>query len=224
MKKIATLVLLVIAFNAMSQSTTGSANRWKIGFQFSTDFNKLPDVIGGPITGYSYLKPEGLNFTGGITMQFFVSRKFQIMSAALYSNKDMTGRIYCHVCDLVDNGPVEIQQRYIEIPISVRYMILNKKIDLFTEAGFAGSYRVSDQEIPYSSSFEESNKHLLSAQLGLGCGVDVSNRFNINVSAVYRQSLTNFLDEGDFKRYQSDFKLKTFATAIGVIYSLHSAK
>lgn len=217
MKKIATLLFLLIAFNGMSQSTVGYANRWKIGFQLVKDFNTAPDQI-GQNAGYINMKPGDLNYSVGITALLSISQKFQITTGAFYSNKDMNGTLFCHICDLISNVPVELRQRYAEVPVSLRYLLIDKKIKLFTETGFSGSYLVSNKDENRNNwNLATLNKFLFGAHLGVGGGINISSRFNINLTAAYKRSLSNFSDE-------SDFKLSSFSTGIGVVYNVSAIK
>jgi hypothetical protein len=217
MRNLLSLLLILASLKGISQSSSITTGKWKIGVQFSTDFNEVPDRISGEtVFGYYNVKPYGLNFTTGITAEFLISPNWQFSSGLMYSDKDITGTPYCETCFTMDmlllQPPSPFELRYVEMPVLVRYVLSGRKLNIFTETGLNGSYLVKAPDVPFVDE-DDWTKFLLSGHLGIGAGGNLGRGFDLNVNFSYRYSFLNLMEN-------QDFKLRSFSITTALRYRL----
>lgn len=184
------LVLIFILFNWVL-----NAQNHLVGVQFGvnntnvTDKNIFEDKIGKN------------GFSGGITYDYLIKKKFTIGVDLLYSQKGFGN--YFILGDVLDpvmggNGTntnngnlIYFQYDYITIPISLSYKVGNKYY-LFTTVGLAPSFLVSaktyfedSDNVLYSNNL---NKFELSGQVGLGAGLKLYKNYHLYASVLKFQS------------------------------------
>ncbi|MCI0522427.1 MAG: outer membrane beta-barrel protein [Bacteroidales bacterium] len=91
--------------------------------------------------------------------------------------------------------------RYLELPLLIRYKVIDRSIDLNFSGGM--SYGLLVDNFAYTKSGSDMipightagvNMHSLSSQIGLGMEYNVSGRFTFNVEPVFRYYVTPFND------------------------------
>ena len=223
-KNIILFPLILLSLTATSQTDKGKQDKWKIGLTMSPDIflNSTSLTYGYSSDGYN-LKPTGFNYTIGVIGQLIIRPKLAIGAGISYSQKNFLGNYYCHVCDFWAGDAHELmKQRFIEIPLFVRYNIVDKKFGFHVETGFINGFLANDIMPKFdgvyffidSLSFR---KFLLSAQFGIGVDLDLGKRINISLTNTYRHSLTNFSDSGNFK-------FRSFGFVSGVVYRIKNNK
>lgn len=153
-------------------------------------------------TGYS-ANYNKTNYRFGLNFEYNLKDRFSMNTSINYSNKDFIGTYYCSVCDFfTPPSPQEIDFRYIEIPLTLKYYFLPNKIKLFGEFGlntlFSLNKKVTD------------NSCMLGIKLGGGIEYNLTNKLAIQLNLDYNNSLSKLYKE-------SDFKLKSIAFGIGIM-------
>ncbi|TRX48070.1 PorT family protein [Fulvivirga sp. M361] len=198
MNKLITLLLVFTTIASFSQDSPLPLGRWKIGLVFSPDtYFGSPTILTDRYSGHE-IETSEFTFTTGIIGLFTVNPKLDIGSGISYSKKDVSGLPFCHVCDF--GFPIEeqvLKQRFVEIPLFIRYRILNNKIGLYIETGLTTSYLTEDIKTKYELE-PNTNNFLLSGHVGLGIDMALEDRIIIGLTPVYRQSLTEFYSTSDF--------------------------
>lgn len=198
MNKLILLLLLFTTITGFSQDNPVPPGKWKIGLVFSPDsYLGSPTILTDSHSGHE-IETSEFTFTTGIIGLFTVNPKFEIGSGVTYSKKDFSGLPFCHVCDF--GFPIEqqvLKQRFVEIPLFIRYRILNNKIGLYIETGLTTSYLTEDIKTKYELE-PNTNHFLLSGHVGLGIDMALEDRIIIGLAPVYRHSLTEFYTTSDF--------------------------
>ena len=118
-----------------------------MGFNTSIEKNMSSEKIAfGKKAGYSadYNKT---NYRLGLNFEYELKANFSIKASINYSNKDFTGTYYCAVCDfLIPPSPQDIDFRFIEVPLTLKYYLLPNKIRLFGEFGINNIFLLSSEE------------------------------------------------------------------------------
>ena len=199
MKKFVTTILCFAALTSFSQSSLKKQSKLKIGFTFSTDMNLTSSSISDSRWSHYEMEPSEFNYTTGIIGLLSIKPSVAIGSGITYSNKDYSVSYYCDVCDYgFDTRSLQTQQRFIEIPIFVRYQFINGKFGLHGETGFTGSYLFKEIENKYGL-VPNCNNFLLSGQLGLGIDIALGQKIDFSLTTRYTRSLSDFYEYSDFR-------------------------
>ena len=212
MSKIFQIQLLIlslsIGFNLHAQENTKetlilsnqSSKKIKIGLFYSLDKN-LSDK------SQSNSKYEGYaadynkhNYSLGTEIEYKLNSKFSIQSGVTYSNRDFTGTFYCHVCDFIAAPqPEDINQQFLEIPLTAKYYFLSKKVLLFAEAGFVNQFTIKNKL--------NENNYNANAKAALGVGYQFDNSYSIEISTNYQSGISNLYKNSNFKQQLLGFKV-----------------
>jgi len=216
MKNLIVLSLVLATLTGISQTDNDKQDKWKIGITMSPDiFLNSTSLTTGELSGYD-LKLSGFHYTIGFIGLLAIKPKLYIGTGISFSQKDFSGTYYCHVCDFISQGPETIKQRFIEIPLFVRYNIVDKKFGFHVETGFINGFLVKDLKPKFEEPLS-TKKYLLSGQFGLGIDIDLGQRINISLTSTYKHSITNFSDT-------DEFKFRSFGFMVGVVYRIKNSK
>jgi hypothetical protein len=209
------LVLIFILFNWVL-----NAQNHLVGVQFGINNTSVTDKN-------VFKSKIGKNgFSGGITYDYLLKKKFALGVDLLYTQKGF-GNYYImgDPLDPVSGGNgtgapggitvIFFQYDYITIPISLSYKVGNKYY-LFTTVGLAPSYLVSaktyfedSDNVLYSNNL---NKFELSGQVGLGAGLKLYKNYHLYASVLKFQSFngvsnSNYYVFSEITNYGYNFSL-----------------
>lgn len=223
MYKLVTLILLFTTFTAWGQTETKKQSKWKIGLTFCPDialrasYNEnniyLRDGDGYGSYGYYMDSPGfnfnsaqrfnfyniGINFTAGLIGQITITPKLDIGTGIAYSKKDYLGRYHYVSYYSPLYAPSErIKQRFIEIPLYVRYNILGNKFRFHIKIGLVSGYLIN-KVITTDEGELATNKFQFSGEFGLGINFNMGERIIFSLTPNYNHSFTKFSDGANFK-------------------------
>ncbi|NMM49248.1 outer membrane beta-barrel protein [Marinigracilibium pacificum] len=198
MKNVTILALLLVsAFSVSSQV--------KLGVYYSYDNNlSTENIVVDEYTGYS-ISYDQPNYSVGLTMEKGLKNNFSIKSGVGISDKSFTSVYYCAVCDMVVM-PETVNLRYLDIPVSLNYEILDSKFKLFGEIGMINQFNLVDDQ-------KQFRNYVISGNVGAGVKFQVSKRVSANASLNYINSFIDAYDNLEYKnsflsyRFGIDFKL-----------------
>jgi hypothetical protein len=203
--------LVFYSLKGISQSEIKNRDKVSVEAHFSLDKYFLPATIS--TERYTHFETKkSLNFSTGIIGYLKLARNYEIGLGLIYSNKDFIGTFYCEVCDPnIPPTPERVKIRYAELPVTLRYYLLNGKTDLFIEPGVTNSLLISTPQSKYGGGFLSTNKYIISGQFRLGVRVDAGKRINLVGSIMYRNTFTDSF-------VNSDFRFQSVAIGIGARY------
>lgn len=138
------------------------------------------------------------NYRFGLNFEYDLKDDISINSSINYSNKDFTGTYYCAVCEfIVPPSPQEIDFRFIEIPLTLKYYFLPNKIRLFGEFGLNNLLSLNNEVTD--------NSYILGLKLGGGIEYNFTNKLALQINIDYNNSLSKLYKESDFKLKSIDF-------------------
>ena len=186
-------------------------SKLRIGMSAGLSKNLSSEIV--PISEYTGFSGDynKTNYRIGLNMDYSLKGSLTIFSAFNYSNLDFTGTYFCAVCDFAfPPSPEEIEFRFIEIPIGVRYYFFPSKIRLFSEFGLNNIFQLN------SLSEESSrNRYVLGYKLGGGLEYSFSEKIALQIGFDYNNSISNLFKDSYFGG--SDFKLKSITFGIGLL-------
>lgn len=149
-----------------------------------------------------------INYNFGIKSMYAVNEKVMISSGILYSNKDFSGTLTCDTCQFfADSFPVLIKQRFLNIPISLIYKIVDRKIKPNIEIGMNNNIEI-DNDLERLS-----NKYFLEGFIGASFLYQFNENWNIVLGYKYQTALTDL--------YKSDkFNLNTNCIVLKLNYNI----
>jgi len=186
-----------IIFIVLFWATTGieaqdNPGRFGNGISASIEKNLSSETMAfTEYTGYSaaYIKT---NYRLGLNMEYALKNEITLNSAIYYSNKDFTGTYYCAVCNFsVAPSPQDIDFRFMEVPLTIRYYFFPKKIRLFGELGLNNQFVLSKNTTD--------KKYGLGIKFGAGLEYNLGRNIALQLLIDYNKGITNFYDESDFK-------------------------
>lgn len=190
---------LIILLSFLSISLLSNAQNelgdWKLGVNFSYDheFNSLSEFDQPYIEGIDYYHPfepaSPLNYTAGITAQYAIHSRFELGSGLAVSKKKSNWSNIIYYGCFGDYSYQHITPQYsgnlfLEVPLFIRYNILNRKLGIHVESGMTTSYAIRPSYYQ--------NRYLLSASGGLGINYDFGKIINLSLTANYERKLTSF--------------------------------
>jgi hypothetical protein len=194
MKKTIIIIVLLIAIHSFGQ------NKWEFGTVFSIDNNLSSEFLadGGNGNGFT-TDYNQFNYTVGLIAQYQLKTKFFLESGIEYSNKDFTGRYSCPSCDY--GFPKEvISQRFLEIPILLKYYLIDKKFNLVIVPGLINGFSIQNELV--------NNGYLLSGTIGAEIGYELIQNWNFQLGADYSSSLTHFYVDDNYNLKSNGFYFK----------------
>lgn len=141
-----TTTILVILCSALGLRAQNSPNNFRLGVSTSIDKNLSAQAMyfhqyTGYLAGYNQV-----NYRSGLNLEYQLSQNLSINTAILYSGKDFTGTYFCAVCDFsVPPGPEDIDFRFVEVPLSLRYYFLPGRFSLFGDAGIYNQFLLNKE-------------------------------------------------------------------------------
>lgn len=116
------------------------------------------------------------------------------------------GTYYCMVCDyMVLPGPEEIEFRFLEVPLAVRYYFLPGKIRGFGELGLNNQFALYNKITD--------NSYGLGIKFGVGMEYEIPHNIALQILIDYNKGITDLYSD-------SNFKVAYLAFGIGVMKSL----
>jgi opacity protein-like surface antigen len=232
------LFLILIPISAWSQdSTQFTANRFSIGLTFSPDYcyrflksNSGYDWITESRNDHEIPK---FGYTAGASLSYKYKKNMQFESGLFYSNKgyssDWSDLIFLDEDFTQDSVKLKSTYifHYIDIPLKMNYMLIDRKFKLFITAGVSANVFLSQQTrwvTEFRDGITEYDKtkgdrrgfHAvdLAFLAGLGAEYKFSKKLRLHLEPLYRQSLISFMDSS-IKGYFYSFGINS-----GVYYSL----
>ncbi len=205
--RISLLVLILsIGFNLNAQkdrketSKLSNQSKIKIGLFYSLDKN-LSDKnqLVSKYERYSadYNKQ---NYSLSTEIEYSLNRNLFFLSGITYTNRDFTGTYYCAVCDFIGNiEPGIIKQRFLEVPVIIRYYFLPNKVLIYSEAGIVNQFAVN-------SDLDE-NSYSIGGKLAVGIGYQLSKSYSIEISTNFQNGISNLYKDSNFKQQILGFKM-----------------
>lgn len=145
----------------------------------------------GEYTGYS-AEYDKFNYRLGVKVEREWSSGFTLNAAVIYSNKDFTGTYYCQVCDFSGPiGPQEVDFRFMEVPLSLRYYFLPDKLRIFGELGINNQFSLN-QDIADGA-------YALGVKSGGGVEYNFNREMSLQLFVDYHKGMTNLINDTDFK-------------------------
>ncbi|KKM95220.1 hypothetical protein LCGC14_1190450 [marine sediment metagenome] len=196
--------LLFCIAGIMAQDIPG---KFRIGLSAGFENNMGPDRMAfDRYTGYS-ANYDKTNYRFGLNLEYALKKDLTINTAIGYSNRDFTGTYFCDVCDFeVPPGPEEVDFRFIEIPLTLKYYFLPGKIRLSLEAGLNNLLPLNDTDY-YGIT---DNSWAAGLTIGGGLEYNLSRKLALRLITDYSNGITNLYKE-------SDFKIKSLNFGIGII-------
>jgi hypothetical protein len=203
-KTIILAILILISLTSQSQNE----KKWKFGIKFLANNNLSSEylVTDGNINGYS-IKYDKFNYTIGLISEYKLKTRFIIQTGIEYSNKDFTGIYNCATCFPIPwEYPKEtINQRFIQIPIGIKYYIIDKKIKLSIKTGLNNNFSVKNKL--------ENKKYYLEGILESEIEYEIIDKWNLGLGFQYNKSLTDLYDD-------KNFNIKSNGIFLNVIYGI----
>lgn len=110
----------------------------KIGVNISSEINYNQEVVS-----------SNLGFTGGVSMDFPISKKLDIHSGILYTNQKLNrneqGMVYDSGSGLIGNNNTQVKSEIVilkglEVPVNLKYNFIINKKKVFISSGFSSTY------------------------------------------------------------------------------------
>ncbi|MCF6222140.1 MAG: PorT family protein [Flavobacteriaceae bacterium] len=197
------LIFGIILFFTYGINAQEKLSKLRIGLNTSLEKNLSSENIAfDKYTGYSadYNKT---NYRIGLNLEYEIKTRLSINTAINYSNKDFTGTYYCAVCFfIVPPSPQNIDFRFIEVPLTLKYYFLPNKIRLFGEVGLNNLFSLNKEVTD--------NSYGLGVKFGGGIEYNLSKKIALQMTMDYNNVISKLYKE-------SDFKLKSFAFGIGIM-------
>jgi opacity protein-like surface antigen len=190
MKKLTTI--LVILCSVFSLKAQNSPTNFRLGITASIDKNLSSESMAfDQYTGYS-ADYDKINYRLGLNLEYQLKQNLSINTAIQYSNKDFTGTYFCAVCVFsVPPSPEDIDFRFIEVPLSMRYYFLPDKLGLFGEVGINNQFLLNEELTDKS--------YALGIKLGAGLEYGFTQTLALQFLVDYNRGVTNLYNESDFK-------------------------
>ncbi len=102
------------------------------------------------------------------------------------------------------SGTIEHSYQYLELPLDIRYHILDKKIKLFAEGGLSINYSL-DKTWMEVYNF---NRFNFSSNIGIGAAMALGNAVSVYCMPVYRYHLTSTLKNASIDEHLYSFGLE----------------
>ena len=188
--KILILLLTIISLSLYGQND--NPRNLKFGLLFTLDNNLSSESFASSeYIGYSANYNE-TNYRIGLSAEYSLRNGFSLNSGINYSNKDFTGTYYCAVCDIIGPiNPEKIELRFIEIPLSLRYYFLPKKLKVYGEIGINNQFVLSKETID--------NSFILGLKFGGGIEYSLNQKIAVRLLTEYNKGVTNLFEKSDFK-------------------------
>jgi hypothetical protein len=210
-----TIILFLSTLTVLCQTNSENKGKWKVGVTISPDtyFDSKSFSLTKE-TGFGSVDASSSNFTSGLVGEWSFNSRFDIGSGINYSRKDLSGRYYCNVCEfLIIPSREPLKVRFVEIPVFVRYHILDKQFGVHIEAGINSGYLLNTISSTYTGALS-ANNFQLSGLVGLGINLDLGQRINLSLTSDFKQSFTTLL-------VGSNLKYRSLGFITGITYKIN---
>lgn len=184
------IYIIVLLFNTLmvsSQEVSNSRNKWRIGLTTSVESNQSSSFLQlGSFTSY-FAEYDQFNYKVGVQIEYQLNNKFSIITALNYANRDFTGTNNCSLCTFIRNPePEHIEYRFVDIPVSIRYYILQDKIRFFGELGINNVILIDNEIV--------ANNYGLGLRLATGIEYNLNSNFALQAILDYSNHNINYFD------------------------------
>jgi len=196
-------ILLIYSIGIKAQE---NLSKLRIGLSSSIEKNLSSESFAfDKYTGYSAAYNK-TNYRLGLNLEYELTSNFSLNTGINYSNKDFTGTYYCAVCDfIVAPSPQNIDFRFIEVPLTLKYYFLPNKIRLFGEFGLNNLFSLNKEVTD--------NSYGLGIKLGGGIAYNFTKKIALQITADFNYGISKLYKE-------SGFKLKSIAFGVGIMKRL----
>jgi len=204
-------VILVIVFSFITGiKAQENLKKLRIGLTISLENNiSSKNMAFDQYTGY-FAEYKKINYRFGLNFESKLKKNISINTAINYSNKDFIGTYYCVVCSFITPpSPQEIDFRFVEVPLTLKYYFLLNKFQLFVEFGLNNLFSLNKEVTD--------NSYGLAIKLGGGIEYNLSKKIALQMILDYNDGISKLYKE-------SDFKLKSLGIGIGIVKTLDNKK
>jgi len=219
LKKVIYILLMLLPTLTFAQDTT---SKFSIGILFapnysyrfiSTDDNNSSVMYVIEVRNDTEIPKFGYTF--GLTFDYSISEKLQLETGILFSdNGEQTKKLTLTFASQWDpqTGTIVIQPSdslprfvsfkynyyYFDIPLNVRYHVINKTIGIYITSGISTNIHITnrwvrklyydDEKVDKEASTTNYNfrKFNVSAQFGIGFNYKISSKFNVSIQPTFR--------------------------------------
>jgi opacity protein-like surface antigen len=195
----------------------------------ATDFGKSDNAytINGSEFDYrEHFEDKKLSYSYGINLQYRINKHFALEAAVYRAN---IGYEIEHVQYGYSNNINHLVYdfNYVDIPLSFKYFVFNKKVSLFFIAGVSANVFVLSRvktinlvtnDVAYSHSREGVTPYNISVLGGLGISYEISNRMNVSLQPQYERFLNTKLNN-DYLSAIYDEYLYSYGVNFGLYYT-----
>lgn len=197
MKNSAILILFftnILLSPTIMNGQDSDQSRMRLGLTASLENNTSSETIFfDDVTGFS-ADYDTSNYRFGLNLEYFFKSKLTINTAINYSNNDFTGTYFCFVCDFAaPPDPEDVNFRFIEVPITMKYYFLPGKFKLFAEAGFNNLFALNN--LGYDA---RKNSYILGLKAGGGVEFSLSQQLALQFKVDFDNSSSRVLKDSDF--------------------------
>lgn len=186
------IIFIILFWATTSIKAQDNPYRFRIGLSAGVEKNLSSKTMAfTEYTGYSATYNK-TNYRLGLNIEYALKNEITLNSAIYYSNKDFTGTYYCSVCNFsVAPRQQDIDLRFIEVPLMMRYYFLPEKIRIFGEFGLNNQFVLSKKTTD--------KQYGLGIKFGAGLEYNLGKNIALQLLIDYNKGITNFYDESDFK-------------------------
>lgn len=154
----------------------------------------------------------GANRSLGFQGEIPITPMLSFRMGAAYAPKDFIGQRTepCSCDSQTAAEPIMFKQRYVDVPLSLRYYISAKRLILFAEAGGVVNVLTRNKtqyvEYGYASKWYVSDiegvklsEYMIGINGGIGIGYSFNERLDVILTTTYRQVLTEYTPTDDYR-------------------------
>lgn len=180
---------------------------------------KIRDSVENSIYIYSF----------GLSLNYSITKKIVLETGLLYAKKGFGEDItfFNMVNNTIKKANYSFNYFYLDVPISIQYHFLIKKIHLYPSLGFSGSFLLEQEniqeiegELPNKTQIKNSSSLFnVSVIAGFGAKYPINNKFSVSLQPFYQY----FLNQTNKDNLTKDFikqRLYTYGVSIGFYFSL----
>jgi len=179
-----------------------------------------------------YIKPI-TQFTAGIQYEKALSRQLAFLTGAQYTTRGFSIREEFNIgiigIDVPINAELQTKLSYVETPVMLKYYFTESGVSPYIKAGASGAYALDGKitpklnaiipwslpTIPLNLDDDIYNRFDVSAVVGAGVNIPVSNAGAIQFDLSYRHSLNDMLHDN-----LTDIRIKSSGFSAGIGYTI----
>ena len=151
---------------------------------------------------YEWQYKNKLSYGFGLNIAYKFNDAFALNVGVMETMRRFYRKEICFDCDNGFNYESDITNKYIEVPVSASYYVINKRLDLFFNLGFTTSILHASREERNSITGEyfefntksDYNNFLLGCMGGTGINYNLNYRLSLGLNAAYRMHFMNVSD------------------------------